>query len=80
MTAGVMLRAARESAGMSIDDVARATRMRPLILTAMEADDFSHCGGITYARAQLRMIAGVIGLDADEVLESFDAQAPALDY
>lgn len=80
MTAGAMLRAARESAGMSIDDVARATRMRPLILIAMESDDFSHCGGVTYARAQLRMLAGVIGLDPEDVLAAFDAQAPALDY
>ncbi|MGI9135979.1 MAG: helix-turn-helix domain-containing protein [Candidatus Nanopelagicales bacterium] len=80
MTVGSRLRAAREHAGLSVADVAAATRMRATIIEAMEADDFSLCGGAAYARGQVRMMAPIIGLDADEMAEYFDAQAPELDY
>jgi len=68
-----MIQQARESAGLSLDDVAEATKIRSSILAAMEADDFSHCGGDVYARGQLRSIATVVGLDPEDVVESFDA-------
>ncbi len=35
---------------MSLDDLAQATKLRASILSAMEQDDFSHCGGVVYAR------------------------------
>lgn len=75
MSAGAMMRAARESAGMSLDDVASATKVRASILAAMEQDDFSHCGGDVYARGQLRSIAAVIGLDPDDLVLAYDRQA-----
>lgn len=73
MSTGSMMQQARESAGLSLDDVAEATKIRSSILAAMEADDFSHCGGDVYARGQLRSIATVVGLDPEDVVESFDA-------
>jgi cytoskeleton protein RodZ len=72
MSTGSMIQQARESAGLSLDDVAEATKIRSSILAAMEADDFSHCGGDVYARGQLRSIATVVGLDPEDVVESFD--------
>jgi cytoskeletal protein RodZ len=39
----------------------------------MEEDDFSHCGGDVYARGQLKSIAAVVGLDPDDVVDSYDA-------
>ena len=80
MTVGLRLRTAREQAGMSVADVAAATRLRASIIEAMEADDFSLCGGSAYARGQLRMMAPFIGLDPDEIAEYFDSQSPELDY
>lgn len=80
MTVGHRLRAARETAGLSVADVAAATRMRATIIEAMEADDFSLCGGAVYARAQLKMMAPIIGLDPVEIAECFDSQSPDLDY
>ena len=74
MTVGQELRQAREASGLSLDDVARATKLRASILAAMEADDFSHCGGRVYARGQLRTIAPVIGLDPDAVVTLFDRE------
>ena len=72
MSAGQMLNAARESRGMSLEDLAQSTKLRASILAAMEADDFSHCGGTVYARGQLRAIAPVLGLDPDDLVEAFD--------
>jgi cytoskeleton protein RodZ len=80
MTVGPRLRSAREQAGMSVADVAAATRLRSSIIIAMEGDDFSLCGGAVYARAQLRMMAPIIGLDPDEIAQYFDAQSPEIDY
>ena len=80
MTVGLRLRTAREDAGLTVADVASATRMRASIIEAMEADDFSLCGGAVYARGQLRMMAPIIGLDPDDLAAAFDAQSPQLDY
>ena len=65
---------AREAAGLSLDDVAAQTKIRPTILAAMEAGDFSACGGDVYARGQLRSIAQVLGLDPMSVVALYDAE------
>ena len=72
MSAGQMLNAARTSRGMTLEDLAQATKLRASILAAMEEDDFSHCGGLVYARGQLRAIAPVLGLDPDDLVDAFD--------
>jgi cytoskeleton protein RodZ len=72
MSAGEMLHAAREARGMSLDDLAQVTKLRASILSAMEQDDFSHCGGLVYARGQLRAMAPVLGLDPDDLIDAFN--------
>ena len=72
MSAGQMLEAARVARGLSLGDRAQGTKLRASILAAMEGDDFSHCGGIVYARGQLRAIAPVLGLDPDELVDAFE--------
>lgn len=56
---------------MSLDDVANMTRIRPLMIEAIEDDDFSLCGGVTYAKGQVRSIAACVGLDPDDVVAEF---------
>lgn len=73
MSVGEALNRAREAAGLSLEDVAAQTKIRPTILAAMEADDFSVCGGDAYARGQLRSIAQVVGLDPMDVVALYDA-------
>lgn len=80
MTVGLLIRSAREQSRLTVADLAAMTRLRASIISAMEADDFSLCGGIAYARGQLRMMAPFIGLDPDEISAAFDTQAPDLDY
>lgn len=72
MSAGSLIRSARTARGMSLEDVAAATKLRASILAAMEEDDFSHCGGLVYARGQLRALAPVVGLDPEELVMAFE--------
>ncbi len=72
MSAGQMLNAARTAKGMSLEELAQITKLRASILAAMEADDFSHCGGLVYARGQLRAMAPVLGLDPDDLVDAFN--------
>lgn len=80
MSVGEQLTAARVRAGLSVEDVSAATRIRPGLLTAMEADDFSRCGGNFYARGHIRSIARVVDTDPGPLLAEFDAAhaAPAV--
>ena len=68
MTLGADLRAARVASGMSIEDVASATRVRASVIAAVESDDLAVLGPEVYARGHLRTIATVIGLDPDAVV------------
>jgi cytoskeleton protein RodZ len=70
---GQTLAAAREEAGLSIDRVSEATRIRQTIVEAIERDDFSLCGGDFYTRGHIRSIAGVVGADPAPLLAEFDA-------
>src|SRR6266508_3801153 len=77
VTLGEQLAAARKKAGLSVDELSTKTRIRPGMLTAMEADDFSRCGGNFYARGHLRSVAKVLDTDADALVEEFNAKHAA---
>ena len=72
MSAGRMIAVARTATGLSLDDLAASTRLRASILSAMEADDFSVCGGDVYVRGHLRAIAPILGIDADALVLAFE--------
>jgi cytoskeletal protein RodZ len=73
---GTTLAAARETAGLSLEDVAAATRIRRTLIMNIEDDDYSACGGDFYARGHLRNIAVAVGLDPAPLLAEFDAARP----
>ena len=72
MTVGERLAAARMRAGLSIDELSAATRIRPGLLGAMESDDFTRCGGNVYARGHLRLIARALDIDPEPLVSEFD--------
>ncbi|MGW6198992.1 helix-turn-helix domain-containing protein [Kribbella sp. NPDC055110] len=74
MSIGSELTAARERADMTIEQLSAATRIRSGLLIAMEADDFSRCGGNFYARGHIRSIARVVKADPAPLLATFDAE------
>jgi cytoskeletal protein RodZ len=79
---GAALAEARDGRGLSVEDVAAATRIRATIIRSIEADDFAACGGAVYARGHLRSIAQVVGADPKPLTAEFDRRfgqpAPAL--
>jgi cytoskeleton protein RodZ len=72
---GAALTAAREARGLSVEDVAAATRIRAAIVRAIERDEFSVCGGDVYARGHLRVIAQLVGTDPRPLVEEFDRRS-----
>ena len=70
---GRALREARIAAGLTVDDVSTATRVRIAIIHAIEADDFAPCGGDVYARGHIRTLAWAVRLDPAPLMEQFDA-------
>ena len=76
---GPELAAARTRLGLSVDQLADRTRIRPHVIEAVEVDDFEPCGGDFYARGHLRTLARVLGVDVVPLLTSYDeryAHAP----
>ncbi|MGW0732527.1 helix-turn-helix domain-containing protein [Streptomyces sp. NPDC002851] len=69
---GRALQEARIQAGLTVDAVSSATRVRIPIVHAIEEDDFSRCGGDVYARGHIRTIARAVGTDPAPLLEQFD--------
>ena len=74
MNLGEQLVAARKRAGLTLGELSAKTRIRVGLLEAMEAGDFTTCGGNFYARGHLRTIARVLGADADRLIVEYDAR------
>ncbi|MEV5879809.1 RodZ domain-containing protein [Streptomyces sp. NPDC052101] len=71
---GRALRQARIAAGLTVDEVSSATRVRIAIVHAIEADDFAPCGGDVYARGHIRTLAKVVHLDPAPLIAQFDEE------
>ncbi|CAA9379528.1 MAG: hypothetical protein AVDCRST_MAG21-1414 [uncultured Nocardioidaceae bacterium] len=69
---GETLREARESLGLSVDELADRTRIRPFVIESMEVDNFEPCGGDFYARGHLKMLARVLGIEAPPLVAAYD--------
>ena len=79
MSLGSMISKARKDAGLSIDDLSAATNIRGTLLREMEANNFSQCGGETYARGHLRNIAIKLNVDPQIFLTAFEDEQMHVD-
>lgn len=80
LTLGDSVRTARESAGLSQEQVSDRTRLRATLVRELEQGRVASCGGDVYARGHLRAIAGATGTDAAVLLAAYDREhgaAPA---
>ncbi|WP_055523395.1 RodZ domain-containing protein [Streptomyces graminilatus] len=68
---GRALQQARIAAGLTVDDVSSATRVRIAIVHAIEQDDFAPCGGDVYARGHIRTLARAVHIDPEPLLAQF---------
>ena len=74
MTLGSLIAKAREGAALSIEDLAGDTSIRPALLRDIESNDFSRCGGQTYARGHIRNIAKRLDADETEFLRMYEEE------
>src|ERR1700712_2785384 len=73
ITLGHRLRLARESKGLSLQDIAHQTRIPVPRLRDLEEDTYTTFGSLTYARTFLKDYSHLMGVDAHEVLEEMHA-------
>ena len=79
MSLGSMISKARKDAGLSIDDLSAATNIRGPLLREMEANNFSQCGGDTYARGHIRNIATKLSVDPQIFLTAYEDEQMHID-
>jgi cytoskeleton protein RodZ len=68
---GTYLSRSREERGLSIDDVARATRVAPRYLRALEDDDFAALPASVFTKGYIRAYCQALDLPVDEALERY---------
>jgi len=80
-TAGVLLRQAREAAGLSLDAVAQQLKLAPRQVDALEQSDYTRLPGRTFVRGFMRNYARLLHLDPEMVLSAMPgaAAAPSLE-
>lgn len=72
---GQRLRAAREAAGLSLQDVGSRLRMPVRVVESLEAEDWDRLGAPVFIRGQLRSYARLLGL-ATETVHTASGVAP----
>src|SRR6202049_3895771 len=78
---GARLKATREAAGLSLDQVAQQLKLAPRQVRALEEEDFAQLPGRTFARGFVRNYARLLNLDGEDLLSRLPdvARAPALE-
>lgn len=70
---GQHLRQQREAKAMSIEEVARATRVPISSVERLESDQFDELPGEVFVRGFMKSYARAVGLDSDDVLARYTA-------
>ena len=74
MSLGSLIAKARKDAGLSLEDLAAKTNIRIRVLSEIEKDNFSQCGGETYARGHVRNIASILKADQKEFIRLYEEE------
>jgi cytoskeletal protein RodZ len=74
MSVGLRLKEVRKSAGLTIEQLSARTRIPASVIEDLERDNFSTCGGPTYARGHIRTISRICGVGDTEILLAFESQ------
>jgi len=70
---GHELGAARERAGVSLEEMASRLNLTRASVEAIERDDYQHLPTAAFVRGYLRAYARQVGMDGDQVVAEFDA-------
>jgi cytoskeletal protein RodZ len=75
-SAGKKLHDARLKRGLTIEEAAHATKLRPDKIAALESDDYSRFANNTYARGFLQIYARFLKVDVDDFARTLDNANP----
>lgn len=73
---GERLRAAREAAGLSVEEVAERLNLLQYFVRALEENNYKRIRGDTFVRGYLRNYARLLGLDPDEIVACWREARP----
>lgn len=73
---GKKLKEARQSKGMTLDDLQQATKIQKRYLIAIEDEKFDELPGDFYVRAFVKQYANTVGLNGSDLLKDYDEQLP----
>lgn len=73
---GTRLKEARLSKGYSLDDLQEITKIQKRYLMGIEEGNYSMMPGSFYVRAFIKQYAEAVGLNADELLETYKGDIP----
>lgn len=71
MDIGAELRNARNARKLSIEEIARVTKISPSVLRAIDRNDFDNVPGGLFTRGFLRAYAREVGLDPEEMIQRY---------
>ncbi len=71
---GTLLRRARESRGITLDEVGASLKMSPRQIEAVENEDYSRLSGATFIRGFIRNYAKLLKIDPVEPLAALEAR------
>lgn len=74
---GTRLKEARLSKGYSLDDLQEITKIQKRYLVGIEEGNYSIMPGSFYVRAFIKQYAEAVGLDAEEILETYKKELPS---
>lgn len=75
VSAGTLIRDAREKAGISAAKLGADLRIAPATLAALEAGDYSRLAGPPYVRAMLVSVSRYLRIDSREILKAYADEA-----
>src|SRR5205807_9068589 len=70
---GKKFQEARRARNLTLDEAARLTKIRPLRLAEIEADDFSQFPSLAYAKGFLLIYGKFLDVDVTPYLEAFES-------
>ncbi|MET4559108.1 helix-turn-helix domain-containing protein [Lysinibacillus parviboronicapiens] len=73
---GTRLKEARLSKGYSLDDLQEITKIQKRYLVGIEEGNYSIMPGSFYVRAFIKQYAEAVGLNAEEILETYKGELP----
>lgn len=68
---GIALRRARETRGLTIEDVARSLHLDSWMIESLEDDDFEALGAPVFAKGHLRQYGALLGLASDDLMIAY---------